>query len=426
MHFDRRLLLLALLFGANSVSGLAIDHRLTVDTSASQYTSSSTALSSSTYRQPDGTIVALETPAARVASSDFMRTTSTRLHGFATLSPLAPRKHRRDLRQFLDGPETALGPTKGGETASGPSKGGETATGPSRGGETASGPSRGGPTASGPTKGGETATGPSRGGETATGPTRSQTLTTTSETSITLTPMTQPLPSSIFPSSLATKTFTTSTSSLRRHATHKTKTTPSTVSTSMASLSSTTSTTTTPVPPVSTNTPAPISDGGNHQPHQPKHKSPIPNSAVAGIASGIIAGAVMVALGVVYCYRRHRTGKPFFGARGSNRSQNSVYPRSAWLYDPEMSTPANRRFSWAGEDLLPTNNTSAALAVEAGMGSPGLGSPEMGLSRSSSPLLPPAITITRSESPRRSPKGSPRRSGGRWSRPMMPIDEENE
>ena len=425
MLFDRQLLLLAFLFCAGNVNGLTIDHRYNAESSASNHAPSHATQTVSIGGRAAVLKLAQNSPSLQTDPSGSTRTGKSELQALITPKLQAPHEHRVGLRQVLEEFENALGPTRGGETASGPSRGGETATGPSRGGETASGPTRGGPTASGPTKGGETATGPSRGGETASGPTRSSTLTTTSATSITLTTTIPTLPSSAFPSSLTTKTSTTSTTSLRRHATHTTKMTPPSVSTSTTSLSLTTAITTTPVPPVSTNTPAPISNGRNHQSHQQNRKHPIPNAAVAGIASGIIAGAALIALSAVYCWRRHRTGKPFFGPRGSKGSQNSVYPRSAWLYDPEMSTSTNRRFSWADEHLIP-NGTLGVPRMVAGMGSPGLGSPEMGLSRSSSPLLPPAITVTRSESPRRSPKSSPRWSGGRWSRPMMPIDEENE
>ena len=66
---------------------------------------------------------------------------------------------------------------------------------------------------------------------------------------------------------------------------------------------------------------------------------PLDNAAVAGLAAGLGAGAVMVALGGFYLWRRRKQGKPLWGPRGSQRSNGSsnIFPRVAWLYDPPRS-----------------------------------------------------------------------------------------
>lgn len=128
---------------------------------------------------------------------------------------------------------------------------------------------------------------------------------------------------------------------------------------------------------------------------------PISNASVAGIASGLCAGAVMVALGAFYLHRRRQQGKPMIGRWGSQKSAGSgPYPQVAWLYDPKMSPPGSpgqsRSGSGAEERLIP-NQGEASRNIEAGMASPNLAP-----IRPSSPLLAPLhMPPSREQSPER-------------------------
>ena len=127
--------------------------------------------------------------------------------------------------------------------------------------------------------------------------------------------------------------------------------------------------------------------------------NPLPNASVAGIASGLCAGAVMVALGAFYLHRRRKQGKPILGRWGSQRSAASgPYPQVAWLYDPKMSPPGSpghsRSGSGAEANLLPREGEQSR-EMEAGMASPNLRP-----ARPSSPLLAPLhMPPSRDQSP---------------------------
>lgn len=195
-----------------------------------------------------------------------------------------------------------------------------------------------------------------------------------------------------------------------------------TLTTSHLSTSSTTSHTALlhPTPDHSQSpTPTPGSD--------PAH--PIPQAAIAGIASGIGAAAIIGLLAGFYIWRRKRQGRPLFGPRGSQRSgaSDGIYPKSAWLYDPVITPAHSRAPSEAGseaeQNLLPNpvrDSRPLSEEIEADLGMP---SPSFRTNRASSPLLPvqeiPAIEITgEDDGPYSSPEGSPYH-GGRRSRPGM-------
>ncbi|KAK3721951.1 hypothetical protein LTR37_002767 [Vermiconidia calcicola] len=134
--------------------------------------------------------------------------------------------------------------------------------------------------------------------------------------------------------------------------------------------------------------------------------NPIDNASVAGIASGLSAGAVLVALAGLFFYRRRKQGKPLFGKQGSQRSAGSgrVYPEVAWLYDPVMSrgdTPRHSR-SNSGVDLIPAPRGGSPRME------PGSASPNLHHARPSSPLLAPQSAISRDDGPSRSGRGRSR------------------
>ena len=132
--------------------------------------------------------------------------------------------------------------------------------------------------------------------------------------------------------------------------------------------------------------------------------NPIPNASVVGISVGLVAGAVLVALGGVFLWRRRKQGKAPFGPRGSQRS-GRVYPESAWLYDPQITPPRSRAGSTAEAALLPDPRAGSVEMAAGGL------SPNMRPARPSSPLLAPHITITRDESPGYSPFGGSGETG---------------
>ncbi|KAK3706620.1 hypothetical protein LTR37_012629 [Vermiconidia calcicola] len=151
--------------------------------------------------------------------------------------------------------------------------------------------------------------------------------------------------------------------------------------------------------------------------------NPIDNASVAGIASGLSAGAVLVALAGLFFYRRRKQGKPLFGKQGSQRSAGSgrVYPEVAWLYDPVMSrgdTPRHSRRN-SGVDMIPTpRGGSAEMGTDSA-------SPNLRPARPSSPLLAPRITISRDEGPSRSGRARTRTNSSADLRlPLRALSEE--
>lgn len=178
-----------------------------------------------------------------------------------------------------------------------------------------------------------------------------------------------------------------------------------------------------------TDSASPGSNDGSH---------PISNASVAGIAAGLSAGAVLIALGGLYLYRQRKRGKAPFGPRGSQRSRGSgrVYPEVAWLYDPRMtpegSPSHSRRGSGAGENLMSEQRAGSAEMSEAH------GSPNLRPGGAASPLLTPQAPYHRSESPGGSPsrssggrsprrsRGSREMSGENARRPLGAIFEESE
>ena len=476
MHFDRQLLYLAFFFAAERVSALAIDRSRpcaierdtildTAPPAASRHgrvlsdahpSSIESALRGATPRLSYNADPKLET-FLRGSTTFLSEATIMRSSTLAAVTPDAQRSHRphHELRQ-----ETGSGRTAVGETASGPTGSGETAVGPTASGETAFGPTASGELSSGPTASGETAFGPtasrivpvsvsqssimasSSGLAQSSGPSQSsnapsrssslplqssnppsQSSNAQSQSSSTLSQSSVlPSQSSVLRSSSSTppsrssssRSLTPTTTPPFHHTTFTTRTTPkphTTHTTSTPSTSPILSHTTTLTP---TGTP-----GNGTQSSVGSH--PISNASVAGIASGLAAGAVLVSLAGLYLYRRKKQGKPLFGPRGSQRSTGSYYPKSAWLYDPQPSRTHSRAGSDSGQNLIPDPRPDT-VEMDGG----GLASPDMRPSRSSSPLLPPAITVSRDESPGGSPGGSPHRSGGRRSRPMMAIGEEDE
>lgn len=101
----------------------------------------------------------------------------------------------------------------------------------------------------------------------------------------------------------------------------------------------------------------------------------IENKAIAGIVSGVTAGAVLIIIGVVFLLRRRQQGKRPFEHR-------KVYPEVAWLYDP-APTPSGSLHSRhdSGEEVLlrPRQEEMEQVRVESPERSPHV----------TSPLLPP-------------------------------------
>ncbi|KAF2170034.1 hypothetical protein M409DRAFT_51806 [Zasmidium cellare ATCC 36951] len=162
--------------------------------------------------------------------------------------------------------------------------------------------------------------------------------------------------------------------------------------------------------PSSTSTNAPPTDSNS---------SRLENNAVAGIATGVTAGAVLIILAVVFFLRRRQQGKPFFGPRASQRSKTSgrAYPEIAWLYDPAPTPPnepssSHHQGEESASSLLPqVREPEMAAMAAAPLGSNPYRSPELRPAAGpESPLLPPNMPAARDESPGGSPSGSPRSS----------------
>ncbi|KAK4963294.1 hypothetical protein LTR10_000922 [Elasticomyces elasticus] len=150
------------------------------------------------------------------------------------------------------------------------------------------------------------------------------------------------------------------------------------------------------------------------------------NASVAGIATGLAAGAVLFLLAGMYILRRRQQGKPlpFFGAKGSRGSQRSskrgskrIFPEVAWLYDPARS-PRDAEAPREGMETEMQEDrhfSTASLIPEPREGAIEIGpAPDSPPQRPSSPLLAP---LGRAESPRdprrnsHSPSSYGRRSG---------------
>ncbi|EMD01150.1 hypothetical protein BAUCODRAFT_199488 [Baudoinia panamericana UAMH 10762] len=153
------------------------------------------------------------------------------------------------------------------------------------------------------------------------------------------------------------------------------------------------------------------------------------NASIAGIATGVAAGAVLLILAGAYLFRRRQLGKPLFGRGGSRRSNGSggkrVFPEVAWLYDPRMSprqgSPTREVEERAGlaHASHSRNNSSSSMNH---IPEPREGVAELASApaspqlhpRPTSPLLAPAAPYVRGQSPQgrpRSGSASPRRSG---------------
>ncbi|KAK3071632.1 hypothetical protein LTR53_008274 [Teratosphaeriaceae sp. CCFEE 6253] len=172
---------------------------------------------------------------------------------------------------------------------------------------------------------------------------------------------------------------------------------------------------------------------------------PLKNASVAGIATGLAAGAVLFALAALFLYRRRQQGKPlpFFGAggrgartgsqRSSKRGSRRIFPEVAWLYDPsrtprEGSPPPPRadREGERGQEMEMAHSrheSAASLIPEPRAGAielpPAPHSPQL---RASDPLLsPPMVGSSRDESPGRGSSDSASRSGGRRSGSGSPV-----
>ncbi|KAK4541956.1 hypothetical protein LTR36_007156 [Oleoguttula mirabilis] len=215
------------------------------------------------------------------------------------------------------------------------------------------------------------------------------------------------------------------------------KTASSTSSTS--SISSTSSTLTTVASSSSSSSSASSatpSTSGAALPHSGPGQ--LKNASIAGIATGVAAGAVAFFLIALYLLRRRSQGKSPFGPRGSQRSSKRgsrrIFPEVAWLYDPAM-TPKEQPGSERGSPHHTPNQSTSMLVADqeragAGAGMSGRNpsayslipapregavemasapySPPMHPARSSSPLLAPGTAIsTDDDSSRRSNSASP-------------------
>ncbi|KAK3073005.1 hypothetical protein LTR53_005778 [Teratosphaeriaceae sp. CCFEE 6253] len=176
---------------------------------------------------------------------------------------------------------------------------------------------------------------------------------------------------------------------------------------------------------------------------------PLKNASVAGIATGLAAGAVLFALAALFLYRRRQQGKPlpFFGAggrgartgsqRSSKRGSRRIFPEVAWLYDPsrtpregspppprtEADREGQRERGQEMEMAHSRHESAASLIPEPRAGaielSPAPHSPQL---RASDPLLsPPMVGSGRDESPGRGSSDSASRSGGRRSGSGSPV-----
>ncbi|KXT01941.1 hypothetical protein AC578_2562 [Pseudocercospora eumusae] len=134
------------------------------------------------------------------------------------------------------------------------------------------------------------------------------------------------------------------------------------------------------------------------------------NASIAGIATGVAAGAVVLLMGALFLWRRRQQGKAPFARKTSQRS-GRVYPEVAWLYDPAPSPPPEGEMQdrHAPESAL-LNPQGGATEMTPMASAPG--TPELGPARPESPLLPPAMPAARARSPGGSPGGSDRSSAG--------------
>ncbi|KXT15701.1 hypothetical protein AC579_141 [Pseudocercospora musae] len=134
------------------------------------------------------------------------------------------------------------------------------------------------------------------------------------------------------------------------------------------------------------------------------------NASVAGIATGVAAGAVVVLMGAFFLWRRRKQGKAPFARKTSQRSER-VYPEVAWLYDPAPSPPPEGEMQdrHASERAL-LNPRSVATEMTPMISAPG--TPELTPARPESPLLPPVMPAARGRSPAGSTSGSNRSSAG--------------
>ncbi|KAK5133562.1 hypothetical protein LTR08_007601 [Meristemomyces frigidus] len=101
--------------------------------------------------------------------------------------------------------------------------------------------------------------------------------------------------------------------------------------------------------PSATATAAPASSGAQ-----------LHNASIAGIATGLAAGAVAILLLTLYLQRRKRAGLYPFAPK---RTSAAVFPESAWLYDPAR-TPKEGPASEQGSPHH-TPNPSTAMLVPA-------------------------------------------------------------
>lgn len=218
--------------------------------------------------------------------------------------------------------------------------------------------------------------------------TASSSALTSTRPSVTTTPSTTPLSSTttisvvpLTPSSRSSQS-TPSISS----------TSPSTLLTSTRSSSS--ASTTTGSGPVTTNAP-------------PTTQNEPSGGAIAGIATGVTAGFVLLMMGIIFLVRRRKHRGALFGRRASQRSQASdrAYPEVAWLYDPSPSPPRSPhridRLQTQAAMLRPeaTHDDSGAYGRQ----------PDM----VESPLLPPEMPpVLRNGPSSGSPSSSPRTSYG--------------
>ncbi|KAF7192850.1 hypothetical protein HII31_05833 [Pseudocercospora fuligena] len=134
------------------------------------------------------------------------------------------------------------------------------------------------------------------------------------------------------------------------------------------------------------------------------------NASIAGIATGVAAGAVVVLMGAFFLWRRRQQGKAPFARKTSQRS-GRVYPEVAWLYDPAPSPPPEGEMQdrHASERAL-LNPQGGATEMTPMASAPG--TPELRPARPESPLLPPVMPAARGHSPGGSPSGSNRSSLG--------------
>lgn len=163
--------------------------------------------------------------------------------------------------------------------------------------------------------------------------------------------------------------------------------------------------------------------------------SQLADASVAGIASGLVAGAVVLFLIGLWLWRQRGQGKlPFSRKKTSScpsgqRSGKRYFPESAWLYDPvrtphNASSPpeAHHDRSHPVESVNPQMASTANLiavpeprkgVVELASAPP---SPPLD-PRASSPLLASIAPLPRAGSPegRKSGSRSPRRKGGNGS-----------